>query len=58
MGASPLYVFYVLVSIVTLKSLDSTFKDKNCVKLDSHPDTSAVGCNILVKHDHDSYIDI
>ncbi len=33
-------------------------KDNIQVELDSHADTSVVGSNVLVAHDHECYVDV
>ncbi len=38
--------------IATVKSLDSSYNSKIQVELDSHVDTSVVGSDILVVHNH------
>ncbi len=42
--------------IVTVKYLDSSLNSKKKVELNSHAETSVVGSNILVVHDHESYV--
>ena len=44
--------------IVTVKSLDSSLNTNIKVELDSHADTSVVGSNVLVVHDHERYVDV
>ncbi len=44
--------------IITVKSLDCSLNSKIQVELNSHIDTSVVGSNILVVHDHKCYVDI
>ncbi len=44
--------------IVTVKSLDSSLNSKIQVELDSHTDTSVVGSNVLVVHNHECYVDV
>ncbi len=44
--------------VITVKSLGSPTKDDICVELDSHADTSVLGSNVLVAHDHEFYIDV
>ncbi len=44
--------------IVTVKSLDDSINYKIQVELDSHADTSVVGSNLLVVHDHERYVDV
>ena len=44
--------------IVTVKSLDSSHNPKIQVELDSHADTSVVGSNVLIVHDHERYVDV
>ncbi len=43
--------------IVTVKSL-GFLNSKIQVELNSHPDSSVVGSNVLVIHDHERYIDV
>ncbi len=44
--------------IVTVKSLDSSLNTNIQVEFDSHADTSVVGSNVLVLHDHEQYVDV
>ncbi len=44
--------------IVTVKSLDSSLNTNIQVELDSHADTSVIGSNVLVVHDHEQYVDV
>ncbi len=44
--------------MVTVKSLDGSRKSKIPVELDSHTDTSVIGSNVLVLHDHKCYVDV
>ncbi len=44
--------------IMTVKLLDSLVNHKIQVELDSHADTSVVGSNVLVVHDHECYVDV
>ena len=44
--------------VITVKSLGSAVNDKIHVELDSHADTSVVGSNVLVVHDHERYVDV
>ncbi len=44
--------------IVTVKSLDSSLNTNIQVELDSHADTSVVGSNVLIVHDHEGYVDV
>ncbi len=43
--------------IVTVKSLDSSLNTNIQVELNSHADTSVVGSNVLVVHNHEQYVD-
>ncbi len=51
------YISYVC-PVITVKSLGSPTKDDICVELDLHADTSVLGSNVLVAHDHEFYIDV
>ncbi len=44
--------------IVTVKTLDSSFKDNICFELNYHIDTSIVGSNVFDVYDHNHYIDV
>ncbi len=44
--------------IVAVKSLDSSINHKIQVEIDLHVDTTVVGSNVLVVHDHERYIDV
>ena len=44
--------------IVTVKSVNSSSKDKLRVELDSHADTTVVGSNVLIVHDHERFVDV
>ncbi len=51
-------MFQNICPIVTVKSLDSSLNSKIQVELDSYADTSVVGSNVLVVHDHECYVDL
>ncbi len=44
--------------IVTVKSLDSSLNANIQIELNSHADTSVVGSNVLVVHNHEWYVDV
>ncbi len=51
------YHLFYICPIVIVKSLKSSLNSKISAELNSHADTSVVGSNKLVVHNHEHYID-
>ncbi len=55
LSAGFINLWHHICPIVTVKSLDSSINHKIQGELDLHADTSVVGPNVLLVHDHEHY---